>query len=510
MLLLLACAPVPLPAPTVEADTDPGAPAEVWIAPYVQAVGPEDAWVLWMTAEDDESVVTFGVGGALDREASGTTDTTGGGAVHEVRLEGLTPDTVYTYVARTGATASAPATFRTAPARGIATTFKFVAASDMQRDDALPDQWADVVSAMAPWGEYAFALLPGDLTDNGWLLSDWTDDFFDGVAPLAASVPVYPVPGNHEGNTPYFFRFFHLPDGPGGEHWWSLDYANLRVIGLDSNTGYDGQDQLDWLDAELAEACVDDTIEFVFAQLHHPWRSELWVDGESPWTGDVVARLEAFSTACGKPSVHLYGHTHGYARGQSRDHAHLWVDVATGGGAIDTWGSTTQVDYDETQRSEATYGFVVFDVEPGAFTLRRVSLGTPEAPLSGEVTDEVTIHLDATPPDAPVPDDVGVVSGDVTLRAGAFVHPAGGLHGATHWQVSADCTAFADPVLDRWEQHEDWFGGVDLRDGKALTETVVDVSALSAGTWCWRARFRDRGLAWSPWSATAEFVVPPG
>lgn len=491
---------MPPAPPPVE---DVGEPHVVWIAPYVQDVGPDDAWVLWLTADGEEGSVRFGADGALDQEVSSEIDTLGGGVLHAAHLEGLEPDTAYTYVARTGATESAQATFRTAPAPGPA-TFRFVAASDMQHDLTRPAQWADVVSAMSPWGDFAFALLAGDLVDNGWILEEWTGEFFAGAAPLAASVPIFPVPGNHEGNSPLFFRFFHLPDGPGGEHWWSFDWGGARVIGLDSNDGYDGADQLAWLESELADACTDDTVEFVFAELHHPWRSELWVDGESPWSGDVVGLMEQFSTACGKPSVHLFGHTHGYARGQSRDHAHLWVDVATGGGAIDTWGSTTQVDYDEFQRSEAAYGFVVFDVEPGAFTLRRVSLGTPDAPLDGEVTDEVTVRLDATPPETPTASQASVGT-DVTLRGSAFAHSAGGAHGATHWQVSTDCDAFSTPALDRWEQHEDWFGGVDQRAGKDLSETTVQ--GLAAGAYCWRVRYRDRALAWSAWSAGEGFTV---
>ena len=91
----------------------------------------------------------------------------------------------------------------------------------------------------------------------------------------------------------------------------------MRLIGLESNSGYRIQEQLDWLQGVLDDACSNEHIDFVYAQLHHPYHSELWIAGNMHYTGDVISILEEFSSACGKPSVHFFGHTHGYSRGQS-------------------------------------------------------------------------------------------------------------------------------------------------------------------------------------------------
>ena len=72
------------------------------------------------------------------------------------------------------------------------------------------------------------------------------------------------------------------------------DYSNVRIIGLDSNWGYQIDEQLDWLDGILNLACDDDNIDFVFAELHHPHKSELWLAGETDYTGEVISRMEAF------------------------------------------------------------------------------------------------------------------------------------------------------------------------------------------------------------------------
>ena len=141
--------------------------------------------------------------------------------------------------------------------------------------------------------------------------------------------------------------------------------ATSASWGLNSNGPYDGPEQFAWLDGVLEATCALEDIDFVFAQLHHPHKSELWTPGESDFTGQVVAQLEDFTEQCGKPSVHFFGHTHGYSRGQSLDHKHLWINVATAGGAIDYWGEWPQFDYDEFEITTDDWGFVTVDVEAG-------------------------------------------------------------------------------------------------------------------------------------------------
>ena len=108
----------------------------------------------------------------------------------------------------------------------------------------------------------------------------------------------------------------------------------------------------------------------------------------------------------------------------------------------------------------------------------------------------------------PVGEDV---EGDLLLVAGAFADPDGDLQGAAQWQVAATCAALEDAealVVDAWVQHENWWWDEDLQAGDDLSDHAV--GALAAGGWCWRVRYRDRGLSWSGWSAPAEFTVTSG
>ncbi|MEQ1569765.1 MAG: metallophosphoesterase [Myxococcota bacterium] len=528
--LLLAC-PAPEPTPSdssstaaVECPGDDLGPTTMRVAPFVQSVGPTSAWIVWETEA--------GLGGAVDYGPSedGLVNTTcarsvpladgiaSATSVFEAELTGLVPGATYTYRARTGATVSAEATFRAAsddPEAGV----HLVAMGDSQLDPAHPDKFREVVQdGVLPWTSTTWGtetaraidlvLLAGDLVDNGWVPSDWTDAFFAPAAPLLASVPLYPVLGNHEANTPLYFRYFHLPE-EAGERWYTVDRSNLRVVSLDSNPPFDSDEQLLWLDQVLAETCADPVIDFVLAQLHHPYRSELWPAGESDWSGQVVARLEAFSSECGKPSIHFYGHTHAYSRGQSRDHQHLWVNVSSAGGALDRWGPGA-VDQAEFVTSQDTWGFVALEVVAGdnpLLRLRRVDRGNDDAPADNAVTDDLVVLRYPGAPGRPTAAGVSsACDGPPTLEGSPFVDPDGDAQQGAQWQVAATCDGFAEPTVDHWRQEPDTFGPTP-GPGDSLTEDLFPELGPGA-TVCWRVRYRDATLAWSEWSEPAPLSIP--
>ena len=518
LLLVFACST----EPTETTEPTEALPERVLLVrPYIQSPTPDSTFILWITDEGEESRVEWGLTEALGLEAVGTAESEGGtGIVHTVQLTDLPADTDIHYRVHTDATASEVHRFRTPPPTGAASEFLIVAMSDMQRDDNNPDQFAEIIEegvlgyvAAEYGGEPAdhigMVLIPGDLVDNGWLYTDWWDEFFAPAAPLLSQVATFPVLGNHESNTLLYFRYFQLPDNgsPGyEEHWWRADRGRVRIFGLDSNGAYAGETQLDWLEAQLSETCTDDNIDVVIAQLHHPYRSELWVPGELDFTGEVIARLEAFTTDCGRPSVHLFGHTHGYSRGQSQDHRHLWVNVASAGGALDGWGGGAQTDYDEFSVSQDEWGFVLLSVDAEALTLARISRGNWEVERDNEVRDSLRIPLHPQPPATPTPLsplDGAEVDPEVVLSASAFSDD--GEHGASQWEVSDDCTDFSAPIHSAWRQHENQYDGVDTQADDDLTDEAL--SALEPGDFCWRVRYRDRGLSWSDWSDTATFTV---
>ncbi len=500
------------------------------VLPYLQNATETSIVVMWETNVNTETILQYGTSPGLGSSVNGTSITTLGNTVlHTVSLTGLTPATRYYYKTLTGSWQSSVYDFVTPPLRTSEQGLNIVLMSDMQKDGGNPNIFSNLVNtSLLPYiaSQYGtplndhvqMAVLPGDVVDNGNTYLQYKNDFFNPAQALWSFVPSYPAIGNHELNSANYFNYFNLPpNGTAGylEHWYSHDYSNIRVLSFDTNPTYRIPAQLAWLDSMLEVTCGDTLIDFVFAQMHHPFKSELWLPGEADYTGDIVERLEAFSDSCGKPSIHFFGHTHAYSRGQSRDHRHLWVNVATSGGNIDYWGEYANKDYDEFIMSQDEYGFVMVEVTAGPdpkFTLKRLSFGDQYNPGGSTQTDIITVHRYNAPPKKPValyPSAQDTVSPFcVTFQADGFSDPNGGEHGSTHWQVSTDSVNFTNPVYESWKQHANWYNEVDLQAGDNLTDELA--GNLPAGTplW-WRVRYRDKGLTWSNWSISSRFHTTP-
>ena len=498
------------------------------VGPYLQDAHPNAMTMMWETNSIDESIIEWGATNSLGSTSIGTFVTGSGlSRVHTVVLENLNPDTRYFYRISTDDVQSAIFDFITPPLPESEKNFNLISMSDMQQDGSHPEVFSDIINnELIPFvndrfgndlaTDIAYVFIPGDLVSVGGNYPSWKSTFFDPAQALFQHVPVYPVAGNHEQNSANYFRYFNLPENGTNqsdylEHWYYKDYSNVRLIGLESNNGYRIQEQLDWLQSVLNDACADEHIDFVFAQLHHPHHSELWIDGNTDYTGDVIEKLEIFSSGCGKPSVHFFGHTHGYSRGQSRDHQHLMVNVASAGGAIDNWGEYAQQDYKEYSKSTDDYGFVLVEVEAGEnpqFLLSRVSHGSFENGLvNAEIRDTIRVMKNNIAPDQPIglfPIEGASLRPDcITFLGSDFNDTNGGDQGAVHWQIATD-PSFFSLVYDDWFQHENWYFDEDLEADNSMTER--EVTMLNENTnYYWRVRYRDRNLSWSDWSGGISF-----
>ena len=493
------------------------------VKPYLQNASPSSITIMWETDFGDDSVVKWGLDTSVENTTTSiATSTPAGHQMHSVELSGLDRFTNYYYKVVTGLIESDIHMFKTPPFASDNEDFRFVAMSDMQQswadpeifDEVIHDGVLDYLDSMYG-GEtadnLALVLIPGDLVDYGNTYNQWEEDFFDPASDLLESVPLYPVLGNHEANTSYYFQYFKLPENGTEEyeeHWWWKDYGNVRFIGLNSNSPYNGDEQLNWLDNILNSTCSADSIDFVFAELHHPHKSELWTPGESEFSGDVVEKLEDFSTQCGKPSVHFFGHTHGYSRGQSRDHKHVWLNVATAGGAIDYWGEWPQFDYEEFTVSEDDWGFVMVDVEAGdepKFTIKRLSRGDNYVDLDNEEIDRLTVtklDYEISTPTPQYPVGTQVPPECVILTGSEF--DTVDMHGATHWQVTSNQGNYINPIVDIWEQHQNLYFNEDTQEGESLIDEHIHGLEANSQYW-WRVRYRDKELNWSTWSEEVEF-----
>lgn len=498
------------------------------VQPFLQDASPTSIFILWETDSNDESIVEWGLTSALGNSTNGIAyQTNGTSRVHEVQLEGLGSFTQYFYRVITGTAVSDTYDFKTPPHAAEHESFRIVAMSDMQKDNSQPNKFQEIVEdGIIDYFESEFGgniidnlalvMIPGDLVTTGNNYSSWEETFFTPAQELFKNIPVYPVLGNHEANTIYYFQYFKMPEnGTLGfeEHWWYKDYGNTRIIGLNSNAPFSNQEQLDWLEDLLDETCPSDSIDFVFAQLHHPHKSELWTPGESNYTGEVIDLLEQFTTNCSKPSIHFFGHTHGYSRGRSRDHKHLWINVATAGGAIDNWGEFPNFDYDEFSVSQDDYGFVMLEISDDndpKVVVKRISRGDQDVILDNELTDSLTIRSSPSivnTPEAIFPVNETVIPECVVLEGNDFSSPTFlALHGESHWQVSTDQNDFSDLAAESWKNFENWYFEEDTQLGDDLRDEKILGLNENTDYW-WRVRYRDRELNWSDWSSPVTFTT---
>ena len=499
---------------------------EVVVNPYLQSATPNSIKILWETDSESQTIVEWDIQPFLTESTSGFSFSNyENSKIHTVQLMNLTPNTRYYYRVVIGnyESYSDLYDFITPPEPSSEAPFKIIAMSDMQRDNSNPNKFDEIIhdgvidymsqeysNDLAE--ELAMVLVTGDLVVTGTSYSQWQNHFFEPSEDLFSRVPLYPVFGNHEQNTNYFLNYFDLPDNGTpeyDEHWYYTDYSNLRVIGLDSNSGYRIQEQLDWLEETLLDACSNENIDFVFAQLHHPHKSELWTPGEINYTGEVIELMENFTEQCGKPSIHFFGHTHGYSRGQSKDHEHLWVNVATAGGAIDHWGEYPQADYPEFTVTQDEWGFVLVNVEAGdnpQFKLKRISRGNEDTFRDNELRDEILVRLNNLLPDTPTGNDLETPQNPefVTLTASNFIDNDADEAMAAEWNVYQECDLSLEPIVSEFVNMENWYYYENTQESVELTQ--ITISGLSSNTdYCWSVRYRDTSLGWSNWSEPSEF-----
>ena len=191
----------------------------IQVLPYLQKATPNSIHVLWETDEGEESAVEWGLTTALGNTTTGnTTSTSNDTRMHDVQLTSLERFTTYYYRVKTGNAVSEVFSFKTPPFASDNESFRLLAMSDMQRDGSQPDKYREVVQdGVLPYlsshfsetltDELALVMIPGDLVENGNVYSQWRDHFFTPAQPLLSRIPVYPVPGNHENDSDYFFQY---------------------------------------------------------------------------------------------------------------------------------------------------------------------------------------------------------------------------------------------------------------------------------------------------------------
>jgi hypothetical protein len=296
---------------------------------------------------------------------------------HTVALSDLRPDTRYTYrVGTTGGPWSTPRTFRTAPE--APREIRFLAFGDVQEDY---DSFVPLLRrALEHVPEPDFVVFAGDLVSRGNDTDDW-DAFFAALDAVPLPAPLLPALGNHEllpGDAPDLYRrLFVLPtNGPDSlepERAYSLDYAGVRLVVLDSNT--DGG-QTPWLERLLAAPRATPRAPALAVAHHGAYTSR-----PGRYFPRVREQWAPLFEAHGVPLV-LQGHDHAYLRTVPIGTPGTTYLIATAGGKF----------YPQAHHAYAARAFAdtaTFQIVTASPHDGRVTLETRDA--DGRILDSATL-----------------------------------------------------------------------------------------------------------------------
>lgn len=324
--------------------------------PYLNHATLEGINLLWETDRDTTAVLHYGPTAELGRQVK--LDKLS--RLHELTVDGLEQDTPYFYrvvcTDVSGSTIdSGPLTFRTAVGPGQ--SFKFAVIGDTETRPHINARLAELIWQDRP----NFVINVGDLTDGGhepqrW---QWTHEYFVGMGALHSRIPLYPVPGNGEGDLHWYKHYHRLP---GNEAYYTYRFGDAEFFMLDSNQrehGFaQGGEQNRWLREQMGRS---DAV-WKFAAHHHATLTSEEDDYGDRWKGGgtdgdpAVQRLVPIYEQYNLDIV-FFGHLHLYERSRPMREGHVDADhgvvhllAGGGGGHLEDFAPTAPEYSDKTFR----------------------------------------------------------------------------------------------------------------------------------------------------------------
>ena len=168
---------------------------KIAFGPYIQQMGTKDATICWSTLESEPTIT--------DKE--GNIKPVREYKHHKIHLGNLEPNTEYSYDVLNDGSDEGKGKLTTYPDE-IA-PFNFVAIGDTRNRHDVHSEILGKIMKTNP----RFIVNSGDLVRNGRAIEDW-EAFFKVSKELMRNTPYYPVLGNHEKDSPYYYDLFDLPN----------------------------------------------------------------------------------------------------------------------------------------------------------------------------------------------------------------------------------------------------------------------------------------------------------
>ncbi len=225
--------------------------------------------VTWASESQGESIIYYGINDISENQMivdqHEDLAEVGDSLIHIARLSNLLPNTTYQYKVETaGIFASDTFNFTTAAEE---TDFMFIVGGDNQPSVIKP--LLDSIIVENP----RFMINVGDLVIDGNRLNDWYK-FLGNFREMLGNYVMMPIYGNHEEDSPTLTKLFQFPsngspDSTNEGHWFSFDYNNVHIIGLDVYREFaPGSEQYNWLQNDLQS--IDENIDHRIVYVHEP------------------------------------------------------------------------------------------------------------------------------------------------------------------------------------------------------------------------------------------------
>jgi len=249
--------------------------------PYLQSLGSDRVTIRWQSEQSVTGKVEISMAGRFIQTVSDLRPD----FTHELTITDLQPSTRYQYtlyqdgdVFRDGESYW----FETAPEIASDTPVRIWLLGDPGRKGAVIES---VKTSMFDWIEnnktdtqqknINLMISTGDNAYEDGTKQEFQENFFSVHQSLLKNIGIWPVYGNHDARGWSFFKLFTLPDNAelGGvasstERYYSIDYANIHFIFLDSNEGayYEDDEMLRWLRQDLDQTQQ----KWLIVLMHHP------------------------------------------------------------------------------------------------------------------------------------------------------------------------------------------------------------------------------------------------
>jgi len=423
------------------------------------------------------------------------------GSMHHIALSGLVAGTTYHYQVCYERKQTGDLRFSTLPKSG---PFSFAVYGDTQDEPpnfSQKERHKLVADRIAQEENILFVINTGDLVNDGNDTHNW-DRFFDAIRLMATGTTIYPVHGNHDGNSLYFDIFGVSP-------YYSFDCAGSHFTVIDSV--YRTPEQAKWLNTDL-----DNNMKWKFVFFHHPfYTSESnhfggWKNLRNEWEETFISR--------GVSAV-WNGHIHAYERYLEKGIQYIVAGI--GGGPYTT---LNKVKYAGCQKSfERILGYSKATVDPvtglvfiKVIKVAEISKNGKNVTISpeGTVIDEYILSspevdlktVQAYPDNTSKPDETITRAEFVAILVKAFEFPpqAGKMFADTvnHWSKDFIAAAAALGIADGYGNNS--FGPDDLITREQMA--VMIARALKLDQINGKTAFADNSKI-SKWAKEAVFAV---